>query len=554
VIETRSSPGVNSVPLLRKSHFDKQGFFPQNRPMSTDHLTLIDLARTAASTYAEHPAILEASKTWTFAEVDAASDRIASGLAMEGFVKGDRIGLYCANSAAFAVTYMGILKAGCTVVPLHLLYHPSELAWILNDSGAKGFIYLNVFSEPASVILGQTPGIEKVFRMGDEELPEGHLSWMNLMTSTSPIPSPDLIPAEDLASILYTSGTTGRPKGAMLTHRNLAVNTESVRQAMKLVPGEDRILVVLPMFHAFAAMVGLLFPLCHGCALIPVPKFDPTLVADAVKSFGATVLPAVPSMFQVLMRLPEEKTADFASLRFCISGGAAMPVAVMHAFSDRFGKIIYEGDGPTECSPVTCVNPIGGETRAGSVGFPVPRVEMKILDEEGNEMPTGEIGEICVRAPSVMKGYWNQPEETAASFFGDWFRTGDLGQVDADGYFYIVDRKKDMIIVNGMNIYPRVVEEVLYTHPELIEAAVIGVHHARSGEIPEAWVVTTEGSSLDTASLRAFCLEHLGRHEVPRKFHVVQELPKNANGKINKRELRKAGEAERGVTEGEGKA
>jgi long-chain acyl-CoA synthetase len=515
--------------------------------MNKNTLTLIDLARRAAETYSDSPAILESDKTWTFQEVAAASDRVAAGLAAAGFQKGDRIGLYCANSAAYAFCYFGILKAGCTVIPLHLLYHPSELSWILQDAGATGLIYLGIFDQSAAAIREATPGLKNVYRLGTGELPEGVLNAAELLQCRDEMPCPELDPAEDLACILYTSGTTGRPKGAMLTHRNLVTNTFSVREAMHLTPGEDRILVVLPMFHAFASMVGLLFPLCHGCALIPVPKFDPQLVLDAVKTHRATVLPAVPSMFNALLRLPDEAVPQLDSLRFCISGGAAMPVEVMNQFTEKFGKVIYEGDGPTECSPVTCVNPIGGEIRPGSVGFPVPYVEMRILDEQGNELPAGEIGEICVRAPSVMKGYWNQPEETAASFFGDWFRTGDLGQVDAEGYFYIVDRKKDMVIVNGMNVYPRVVEEILYTHPNIVEAAVIGVPHKSHGEIPEAWLVAAEGVTLEASELRKFCQNYLGQHEIPRRFHQVDQLPKNANGKLNKRELRKQGEIERGV-------
>ncbi|MEX2606228.1 MAG: long-chain fatty acid--CoA ligase [Kiritimatiellia bacterium] len=515
--------------------------------MNKESSTLIDLFRTASERYTSDAAILETDKTWTFQEVAAASDRVAAGLAEAGFSKGDRIGLYCANSAAYAFCYFGILKAGCTVVPLHLLYHPSELSWILRDAGATGLIYLGVFDPPAAAIRASTPGLKKVYRLGAGELPDGVLNANDLLQSPADVPTPDLDPAEDLACILYTSGTTGRPKGAMLSHRNLVFNTFSVREAMHLTPGKDRILVVLPMFHAFASMVGLLFPLCHGCALIPVPKFEPQLVLDAISTHRATVLPAVPSMFNALLRLPDEAVARLESLRFCISGGAAMPMEVMNRFTEKFGKIIYEGDGPTECSPVTCVNPIGGEIRAGSVGFPVPDVEMCILDEQGDEVPGGEIGEICVRAPSVMKGYWNQPEETAASFFGDWFRTGDLGQVDADGYFYIVDRKKDMVIVNGMNVYPRVVEEVLYTHPDVVEAAVIGVPHKSHGEIPEAWLVAEEGVTLNPAELRKYCQNHLGAHEIPRRFHQTEQLPKNANGKVNKRELRKQGEIERGV-------
>lgn len=514
--------------------------------MNLDALTLIDLARETAKRHPEHPAILEDDKTWTFSEIDAMSDRIAAGLAARGHKPGDRIGLYCANGAPFAATYFGIVKAGCTVVALHLLYHPNELAWILNDANATGLFYLFPFEGAVDVIRPQVPGLRTVARIGGDPR-EGELSWNEFAACPSPPPSPSLDPAEDLAAILYTAGTTGKPKGAMLTHRNLVHNTFSVRDALHLEPGRDRMLVVLPMFHAFASMVGLLFPVCHGCTIVPVPKFEPVLVAEKVKRHGATVLPAVPSMFNVLLRLPEEYTGHLSGLRFCVSGGAAMPLEIMERFQARFGKVIYEGDGPTECSPVTCVNPIGGETRPGSVGFPVPMVEMRILDDGGNELPTGEIGEICVKGPNVMKGYWNQPGETAASFHGEWFRTGDLGHVDKDGYFYIVDRKKDMLIVNGMNVYPRVVEEVLYRFPGMREAAVVGAPHKTHGEIPEAWVVLVEDTPSDAATLRAFCQEHLGQHEIPRRFHFVGELPKNAAGKVNKRELRKQGEVERGV-------
>jgi len=515
--------------------------------MNKENLTLLDLARTAAETFGDQPAVFDADKTWSFAEINAASDRVAAGLAADGFRNGDRVGLYCANSAAYAICYFGILKAGCTVIPLHLLYHPNELSWILNDGEATGLIYLGVFDEPAAAILQQATTLKNVYRLGAEEPPRNVVNANRLLGSTADVPSPLLDPKESLACILYTSGTTGRPKGAMLTHRNLVYNTFSVREALKLTPGEDRILVVLPMFHAFASMLGLLFPLCHGCALIPVASFDPQKLLEVLKAHKPTVLPAVPSMFNALLRMPEDVVPLFNCLRFCISGGAAMPVEVMKTFTEKFGKVIYEGDGPTECSPVTCVNPIGGETRAGSVGFPVPDVEMRILDESGKEMPTGEIGEICVKAPSVMKGYWKQPEETAAAFFGEWFRTGDLGQVDVDGYFYIVDRKKDMVIVNGMNVYPRVVEEILYTHPMIVECAVLGVPHKSHGELPEAWVVGVDGVTLEASELRKFCQQHLGKHEIPRRFHQIDSLPKNANGKINKREIRKTGERERGV-------
>jgi long-chain acyl-CoA synthetase len=301
------------------------------------------------------------------------------------------------------------------------------------------------------------------------------------------------------------------------------------------------------MFHSFAATAGMLTPLFHGCTVVPVPRFDPQLVADTIEQTRATVFMGVPSMYSTLLRLPEQYTPKLASLKYCVSGGAAMPEEVMKRFEARYGKLIYEGDGPTECSPVTCCNPIGGRRKPRSVGLPVPNVEMKILDDAGRETATGEMGEICVRGPNVMKGYWNRPEDTAASFAGEWFRTGDLGHVDEDGYFFIVDRKKDMVIVNGMNVYPRVVEEVLYLLPGIREAAVVGEPSRLHGEIPVAYVALEDGSPSDAAAIRAHCRKHLGQHEVPRKVVIRPDLPKNAAGKIMKRELRRQGEWERGI-------
>jgi long-chain acyl-CoA synthetase len=242
-------------------------------------------------------------------------------------------------------------------------------------------------------------------------------------------------------------------------------------------------------------------------------------------------------MYSVLLRLPEAATGKLSSLKFAISGGAPMPASVMQQFEERFGVPIYEGDGPTECGPVTCVNPIGGLRKPGSVGKPVPLVEMRILDEAGHPVPRGQVGEICVRGPNVMKGYWGRPKDTAEAFFGAWFRTGDLGTEDDEGYFYILDRKKDMILVNGMNVYPRQVEEVLYGFGPIREAAVVGQPHPVHGEIPVAYVVLQEGASTSEAEIRAHCRTALGRHEVPRKIHILEALPKNAAGKILKREL-----------------
>ena len=445
------------------------------------------------------------------------------------------------------MAYAGIVKAGAVVVPVNLLLSPREILYILQDAGVTALLYHTLFSQTVSAFRGELQLLRFAVSIGDGGPESGDLDFDALCQNTAPVPTPGFSTREDLAAILYTSGTTGHPKGAMLTHANLVSNTRSVLSALQLRPTADRLLVVLPMFHSFAATVGTLTPLLHGLSLAPLPKFDPVTVSEVIEAVGATVFLGVPSMYNVLLRLPDEQVQRWRSIRFCVSGGAAMPEAIMQQFEDRFGVPVCEGDGPTECSPVTCVNPVDGVRKPASVGLPVPDVEMEIYSDEGEQLETGKIGEICVRGPNVMKGYWNLPEATVESFFGEWVRTGDLGCKDSDGYVYIVDRKKDMIIVNGMNVYPRMIEELLYTHPSILEAAVVGEPSELHGEIPVAHVVVKEGETLAAGQIRAFCKDNLGRHEVPRKVELRTALPKNAAGKILKRELRKNGELERGV-------
>jgi len=506
--------------------------------------SLIHALRESARLYPNRPAVIQGAQVIDHATVGDRSDRLAAALAVRGVAKGDRIALYCPNSAEFAIAYVGIVKAGATVVPVNLLLNTEEIGFILNDSGAKGLIFHQAFSKQAESVLRAAPGIEFRVCVGGEA--EGAVAFDAFLDSNAPIPEVECDP-EDLVVILYTSGTTGHPKGAMLSHGNLVANTRSVRQAMHWRPGEDVVLLVLPMFHAFAATVGMLTPLTNGCAFVPLPRFEPDQVADAIHAGRATIFLGVPSMYTVLLRLRNERVPLLSSLRFCVSGGAALPVDVLRRFEEKFGIRIYEGDGPTECSPVTCVNPIDGLIKPGTVGLPVPGVEMKILDEEGRELPCGEVGEIAVRGANVMKGYWKQPDATREVFRGEWFLTGDLGTRDEDGYFSIVDRKKDLIIVNGMNVYPRMIEEVLYRFAPIREAAVVGEPHDLHGEIPVAYIAIDEAKSATEAEVRAFCREHLGRHQVPRKIVFLPELPKNAAGKILKRQLRKHGEIERGV-------
>ncbi len=498
---------------------------------------LVSAFRSAAVRYAEHTALcFGMNDTLSFRSVDTMSDRLAAGLIDQGIVAGDRIALYAPNRPEFCLAYLAILKAGACVVPINCLLSSEEIAYILQDAEARGILFDECFDQTVA----RLPALSFAIAIDGT-------TWASWLAMVLPQRPEQPVSHSDIAVVLYTSGTTGFPKGAMLTHSNLYANTTSCLEALQLRPGRDRILTVLPMFHAFAATVGMLLPLLHGLSFVLMQRFDPEQVCAMVAHFRCTVLPAVPSMFNLLLRVPQQCDTQLASLRYCISGGAALPPSVQTRFEQRFGKPILEGDGPTECGPVTCVNPVAGQRKPGSVGLPIPYVSMQIMDEHGQGLQTGAIGEICVRGPNVMAGYWRRPEATAAAFFGDWFRTGDLGYVDEDGYFFIVDRIKDLIIVNGMNVYPRRVEDVLYQYPRIAEAAVIGEPDSRHGEVVVAYVAPTPGNELEVDALRTHCRAHLGRHEIPRRFVIRDALPKNAAGKLLKRVLRRSGELARGV-------
>jgi long-chain acyl-CoA synthetase len=499
----------------------------------------------AVEIYGDQPAILTETHQFTHAEVQRLSLAVAVGLQLRGVRKGDRIALYAHNGPEFVVLYLGIVRSGAVVVPVNLLIQTPEIAHILSDSGVVGILTQRSLESRIKDAL--SPLANHPFVVTLDESPDIHENLNPLCSCAAAFESVRFSPCEDLLAILYTSGTTGFPKGAMLTHANLAANTESVHHAMAWQSGRDRVLVVLPMFHAFAATVGLLTPLTNGSALIPLARFEPDTVSHAIAAHQATIFLGVPSMYAVLLKLADDRVSRFASLRFAISGGAAMPVKVMEAFELKFRTRIYEGDGPTECSPVTCVNPINGIQKPGTVGLPVPGVEMQIVDEDGQVCPSGVVGEIAVRGANVMKGYWNQPEATKEVMQNGWLLTGDLGLRDEDGYFSIVDRKKDLIIVNGMNVYPRMIEEMLLGISGIREVAVVGEIDDRHGEVPVAYVALEPGSEWDGKKLRDYCRQCLGRHQIPKRFVVLDQLPRNAAGKILKRELRQQGERERGV-------
>jgi long-chain acyl-CoA synthetase len=347
--------------------------------------------------------------------------------------------------------------------------------------------------------------------------------------------SPSSGSEKDVAALLYTSGTTGHPKGAMLTHGNFLHNVASCLTALT-VHEDDRIVVALPQFHSFMFTVGTLLPLLCGGGILLLKTLHPfKSVLEEIARHRGTILPAVPSFYRALLAVPEFGRLP---LRLCISGGAPLPVEVFNEFTRIFPFPLREGYGPTESSPVATVNPIYGINKPGSIGKPIPNVELSIRNEAGRELPVGATGEICIRGGNVMLGYWNQPEETAMVLRGGWLYTGDIGHGDADGYFYITDRKKDMLLVNGINVYPREIEEVIYQFPGVKEAAVIGVPDTRKGEQPMAFITATEGQTVDEKALLQFVRDRLADYKVPKKVVFMPALPRNATGKILKTALR----------------
>lgn len=499
--------------------------------------SLGEMLRDSADRLKDKTAVIFQKTFFSYAQIEFFSNQISYFLRKKGIKSGDRVGLYCINSPWFVASYFGILKTGAVAVPINLLLSPEEIQFILSDSEAAGLIYFEGFEKNIEQIRDSLPNLRFLVAAGKPGIPESTPLGEILKTEPAECEIPKLNQKEDVAAILYTSGTTGTPKGAMLTHRNLLFNVNSVLQILQ-VNENDVFLTVLPLFHAFGATAGMITPLAAGAAIAAVPKFVAGEVAHVIRETKSTIFLGVPSMYKLFAGLPDERTPDFRSLRFGISGGDAMPAGVLKQFEEKFGALIYEGDGPTECSPVTAVNPIGGKRKLCSIGKPVQGVEMKIVDDNGGELKNGEIGEILVRGDNVMKGYFKRPEETKESFFGEWFRTGDLGYRDEEAYFYIVDRKKDMIIVSGMNVYPRMLENIICRHPSVLEAAVIPEPHSLHGEVPRAVIVLKPGASATRKELLHFCSEHLGRHEIPRIIEIVQELPKTPTGKVLKRLLK----------------
>jgi len=484
----------------------------------------------------------------TYAELDDLSDRLAVALADLGIARGERVALQLPNIAAFMVAYFGILKAGAVVVPLNVMLKTHEMTFHLQHSSARVLITWSGVLEHA-MAGAAAAGVPSVFVVG--EIPDGIAAKpFNRLLSVSPTSRPlATTTADDTAVIVYTSGTTGRPKGAELTHFQLYMNADIPGRLFD-VQADDVVLTVLPMFHVFGLSSILNCALRFGASLSLVPRFDAAAVLAAIQRDRATIFEGVPTMFSALLGCPDLGDYDVSSLRVAISGGAAIPARILDAFEERFGVVILEGYGMSESASTTTFNKSAVDRRPYSVGKPIWGTECEIWDEQRRPLPSGpsHVGEIVTRGFHTMKGYLNDPEATADAFAGGWMHTGDLGYRDQDGFFFIVDRKKELIIRGGYNVYPREVEETLYSHPSVAAAAVLGAPDERLGEEVVAFVVLRDGAAPTTeAQLIAYCRERLAAYKYPRVVHLRSELPQNATGKILKLGLKQELLAEAGV-------
>jgi len=487
---------------------------------------------------------LEISYATLLAQTQTVAARLQTGF---GVKPGDRVALWMKNCPEFVPAVFGTLTTAGVVVPVNNFLKPAEVSYILNDSGTNVIITDAELGAHFARLSDARPQL-KLLKVEEFAFPGSPGSATLCSGATAEDRNParsetgerqspvaDLT-EQDLAALLYTSGTTGHPKGAMLTHGNFLHNVASCMAALD-VRDDERVVVALPQFHSFMFTVGTLLPMLCGCGILLLKTLHPfKQVLEEIARHRGTILPAVPSFYRTLLAVPEFGRLP---LRLCISGGAPLPVEVFNEFTRKFPFPLREGYGPTESSPVASVNPIHGLNKPGSIGKPIPNVELSVRDDAGRELPVGNIGEICIRGGNVMRGYWNQPEETAKVLRGGWLYTGDVGYCDPDGYYYITDRKKDMLLVNGINVYPREIEEVLYQFPGVKEAAVIGTPDPRKGEQPVAFIAMAEGQTLDEKALLQFIRGKLADYKLPRQIVLLPALPRNATGKILKTELRK---------------
>jgi long-chain acyl-CoA synthetase len=485
------------------------------------------LARSAARD-PDRPALRLDDVELSYGQLDEASVRVSGLLREQGVGRGDRVAIMLPNVPYFAVCYYGVLRAGAIVVPMNVLLKAREVAFYLGDSEAKVCFAWHDFGDQAKA--GAADANTELFLVKPGE-------FEALLAEAEPDRGVAETADDDTAVILYTSGTTGTPKGAELTHGNLARNVEAGLNLFDPSPDEV-ILGALPLFHSFGQTCGLNCAVAAGACLSLIPRFDAGKALGIIERDGVSVFEGVPTMYAAMLAHPERDSFDVSTLRLCVSGGGAMPLEVMRGFEDAFGCAILEGYGLSETSPIASFNHPDKERKPGSIGTPIEGVEMRVVDEDRKPVAQGEVGEVAIRGHNIMKSYWRKPEATAEAIGPQgWFYTGDMARVDEDGYFYIVDRKKDLIIRGGYNVYPREIEEVIYEHPAVHEAAVIGIPHPELGEEVGAAIALNESAEATPDEIRDYVKGQVAAYKYPRRIWIVDELPKGPTGKILKREI-----------------
>jgi long-chain acyl-CoA synthetase len=495
---------------------------------------LFALLEHATADHPDHEAVRMDELVLTYAQLRDAAGRMSTLLGAHGVEPGDRVGIMLPNVPAFPIAFYGALAAGAVVVPMNPLLKSREVGYYLSDSGAKVVLAwgsaLAEAAKGAADAGAEAVGIEAPDMTG---LLDGHAA----------APERSHRADDDDAVILYTSGTTGRPKGAQLTHAGLVRNAQLTARTLLKNDPDDVMMGCLPLFHVFGLTCGLNATVAAAGTLTLLPRFDPAKALEIIQRDAVTIFEGVPTMYAAILHLPGADPAQAVTLRVCVSGGASLPVEILRGFEEKFGCIILEGYGLSETSPVASFNHPDRVRKPGSIGTPIEGVQMRLIDDDGNTVLDGEIGEIAIRGHNVMKGYWGKPEATAEAIRDGWFRTGDMARVDEDGYYYIVDRKKDLIIRGGYNVYPREIEEVLHEHPAVAEVAVIGLPHPELGEEVGAAVTLKSGATTTPAELIAFAKERVAAYKYPRRLWLVDSLPKGPTGKILRREVHPPDEA-----------
>jgi long-chain acyl-CoA synthetase len=573
---TAVRPRKSSSSKKRRADYPWLKVYPENISWDAEFhpVALNDMLDESVAKFATRTCTRFLGKTMTYAEIGAASDRVAKGLQAQGVGKGTHVGLLLPNSPTYISFFFGVFKAGGTIVNYNPLYTVEELDGQAKDSETSVLVTLDLkmLLDKAEAMLAAgvidkvivcsfadlLPSLKsllfRVFKRKDLGDPgkSAHSDKIvlerDLVANDGRYKKVDIEPHHDIAVLQYTGGTTGTPKGAMLTHANLNINVQQIQGwATNLEPGVERVMGVLPFFHVFAMTTVLNYGVAMGAEMILMPRFELDEALKLIQSTKATVLPGVPTLYNAMLNHPKITSFDLSSLKFCISGGAPLPIEVKKRFEEVSSCSLVEGYGLSETSPVATCNPVEGPVKDGSIGIPVPQtvISIRAIDNSEKELGIGEDGEICIQGPQVMTGYWNKPDDTRDTFTGDFFRTGDVGHMDDEGFTFIIDRLKDMINASGFKIYPRRIEEAIYEHPAVEEVTVVGIPDEYRGEAPKAFVKLKKDQTASDDDIMKFLVPKISKLEMPSEIEFRDELPKTMVGKLSKKELREEEEKDK---------